>query len=211
MHLEWVAAMYNKAFGKQRRRTAQSHPQLQIVRNIDNDPQKIIIGSSIIARWRKHGCKISTAQIIGIEGLDTFDLMASKSFLLKSPLKTNDVIMVYCGSNDFFRNRPIKVSIKNLTSVFNGLNCNIIYLKVIKSPLMRYFATDGEIDEFNNTIEQYLLQDPKKCLHRAIAIDTDLIREDYVWDGVHLSNSGYRKIEKAIRDQLGDAWFESGG
>ena len=202
MDLGWIAAAYNRTFGKQRRRNSSGTDtsQLKIQKSGACETSRVfIIGSSIIARWKN--CKLN-ATLIGVEGIDTFDLKASMNHFVES-LNSDDTLMCYCGSNDFLRGRNIQTSIQNLIDVFQQCGCNIIYLKVIKSPLLikHNFATKEKVDAFNEKIASYLQTRWDKS--GAITIDEQLDPNmDYMWDAIHLKQSGYRKIEQILSSKL---------
>jgi len=207
MNLIWIAAMYNKIFGKQYQRksdaSGKEYDQFKILEERDKlgDAQTFLIGSSIIARWCV--CQEVETSIwnvrLGIEGFDTFDLVANTKYLER--LRSTDTLICYCGSNDFFGGRDTSTSIQNLRDVFGACQCKIIYLNVIKSPLMiKYFAKNEMIDEFNRNVET--LYNAQLQSISTISIDDELKAKDYVWDGVHLKKSGYDKLKKIISTKI---------
>ena len=204
MSLPFFSAAYHQVVGRPLRKFAKSmkvdYPALKLECPTTGSVSCIfIIGSSVIARWPTPNTL--PAIFRGIEGLDTYDLVANINSIY-TKLDTNDVLMCYCGSNDFFDNLDTTRSINNLIAVFEVCKCKIVYLKVIYSPRMRYFVSRKTINAFNTQIESYLCS-RNDC---SMAVTLDLQRRDFGWDGVHLSKQGYETLEDIIRKETDHLW-----
>jgi len=194
--MDWVTATVLKVFVRPRRRRYKHrvmYPQLSIVPR-EFYPTMFAIGGSIIARWRPSSL-LHDVRIMGVEGLDSSTLLMNAQRILPF-LLCDDILLCYCGSNDFFDGRRVQDTMSRLISFFTNCHCHIVYINVIKSPVMRHMATPKVLDAFNLAIHTLLTG--KRMTSFCISVDDDMQRADFVLDGIHLSESGYAKFEHQI-------------
>lgn len=137
------------------------------------------------------------ASIVGVEGLRA-DALLQFAPMLQFHLDSSDTVVVYVGSNDIFDGADAERVISLLRHLFIVLRpCRILYVGVLKSPFMRHFMSDGQVDSFNDRVEQML------CARRdgSHVVRVDAMPDDaFVRDGVHLRRGGYERLTRAVED-----------
>jgi len=169
-----------------------AHPQLTIIPR-SFYPSMFAIGGSVIARWKPQ--YLHDVRVMGVEGLDTSTLLFNAPRILPFLLR-DDILLCYCGSNDFFDGRRVEHTKARLISFLSNCNCHVVYINIIKSPVMRHTAKSSVIDAFNSTIHAFLSAKPNESF--CISVDDEMRRSDFVFDGIHLSESGYAKFEDRV-------------
>jgi lysophospholipase L1-like esterase len=166
----------------------------------------ILFGSSIISKWSNFTLKDEDENIVnkGISGLHTKELLSNKVTEILSMETPPNYLIFYCGTNDIVSNvNPLEIVfnlqkfLQKLTKTFH--NTTIIVLSLLKSPMLVEFGKTNQIDFINSSLRKLSKQNENLAF-----ININLLLDDkcFLKDGLHLSRSGYRKINNKIIDLL---------
>jgi len=166
----------------------------------------ILFGSSIITNWRSFTLKNDDEEIFnkGISGLHTKELLSNKIADFLFTQTPPNYLIFYCGTNDIVSNvNPLEIIynlqkfLQKLTSLFQ--NTTIIVLSLLKSPKLIEFGKTNQIDFINTSLRKL-----SKQHNNLTFININLLLDEncFLKDGLHLSRSGYRKINNKIIDSM---------
>ena len=172
-----------------------------------------LVGSSIVQRWDNFS-NISKKIILNF-GVSRF---ITKNTIQKEYLKSlvvgikhsngvehiiyPEYLIYYCGNNDLLRDINPNNVIKNIKKFFLYAKrmfedkTKIVYLSLLKSPKKYIIGHENLIDYINYNIFLFC----KK--HNFIYIELNFLlsaKNDYLKDGVHLTNKGYNKINNLLK------------
>lgn len=159
----------------------------------------ILIGSSIIKKWRIKGY-YKEGENLGILGLRSIDLKKAYEKRLERMGDAKEMI-IYVGSNDVTHNHDEKETIKNIIEFLEKAmekmpRTKIKYIGILKSPS----KTEREkktIERINQTIKRWI--ETKRGSIYFYNVNRELHgARNYVEDGHHLSEEGYRGLYKCI-------------
>jgi len=172
-----------------------------------------LVGSSIIQRWNNIS-DFSKKKIFNL-GVSRF---ITKNILQKEYLESlvvakkynnggeiiiyPEYLIYYCGNNDLLRDINPNTVIKNIKKfllyakkMFEG-KTKLVYLSLLKSPKKYIIGHENYIDYINYNILLFC----KK--HNFIYIELNFLlnaKNDYLKDGVHITNKGYNKINNLLK------------
>ena len=166
----------------------------------------ILFGSSIISKWSNFTLKNDDENIVnkGISGLHTKELLSNKVTEILSMETQPNYLIFYCGTNDIVSNVNSLEIVYNLQKFLQKLtkilqNTTIIVLSLLKSPKLIEFGKTNQIDFINSSLRKL-----SKQYENIVFININLLLDDkcFLKDGLHLSRTGYRKINNKIIDFL---------
>jgi lysophospholipase L1-like esterase len=166
----------------------------------------VLFGSSIISKWSSFTLQNDNEKIVnkGISGLHTKELLSEKVIDILSMEKTPNYLIFYCGTNDIVSNVNSLEIVYNLQKFLQKLaktlhNTTIIVLSLLKSPKLVQYGKTNQIDFINSSLRKL-----SKQYENIVFININLLLDDkcFLKDGLHLSRTGYRKINNTIIDFL---------
>jgi lysophospholipase L1-like esterase len=162
----------------------------------------LLVGSSIVNRWKNIQKKFCDKQIINLggEGIKTNELL-DESYFNKILNYNPKYIIYYCGGNDIQKNfvkeyiyNNIKLFYTKINMIY-GSNVKIIFLSIIKSPKKRIEKKVDNINYINNKIK-YLCKNNNSVY---LNINKELKNINfYKKDMNHLKIIGYNKINEKL-------------
>jgi len=150
----------------------------------------------------------------GISGLLTKNMLHNKYLknliIIESIIRRNqalekfypEYLIYYCGNNDLLHNINPNIIINNIkkfllyTKEIFEHKTKIVYLSLLKSPKKYIIMHENLIDYINYNILLFCIK------HNFIYVELNFLlnaRNDYLKDGVHLSNKGYNKINNLLK------------
>jgi lysophospholipase L1-like esterase len=166
----------------------------------------ILFGSSIIRNWSSFTLKNNDEEIVnkGISGLHTKELLSNKVSEFLSMETPPNYLIFYCGTNDIVSNiNPLEIVfnlqkfIQKLTKILH--NTTIIVLSLLKSPKLVELGKTNQINYINSSLRKL-----SKQYENIVFININLLLDDkcFLKDGLHLTRTGYRKINDKIIDLM---------
>tara|TARA_B110000008_G_C16872653_1_gene525458 strand:- start:453 stop:1094 length:642 start_codon:yes stop_codon:yes gene_type:complete len=159
----------------------------------------VFVGSSIIRRWSFDHSNFKYLN----RGVDSLRVENLKSESNIEELKNINakIVCFYCGSNDFLNQRNTEDILSDSIYVLDNIKCPILYISVIKNPLLHRIMKDfSTLDEFNNNIQEYL--NTRRDSSKFMSTDDLFTDDDFKWDGVHLKKTGYKKLQEKLEREL---------
>jgi len=166
----------------------------------------LLVGSSIVNRWKNIEKKFCDKKIINLGGggMKTHELLEDLYF--NKILNYNPkYIIYYCGGNDIQKNfikeyiyNNIKLFYSKINSIY-GSNVKIIFLSIIKSPKKRIEKKIDNIDYVNNKIKNLCKN------NNSVYLNINRELEDikfYKIDMNHLKIIGYNKINEKLEKYI---------
>ena len=176
-------------------------PRSSTCGSIQDLPKILLLGSSIVSRWKN--CQIPGYTVVnkGVPGLVT-GAMFSSFYEKKIFTKNNyEYMVLYCGYNDLKEGVDDKEVIKNIRrfiALFQAKfpSTKILVLSILTSPENHRLDIIDDIRSINRSLKQI---DGVKYIN----VNRELSRPTYyLEDGVHLNSAGYNKIDQIIREKI---------
>lgn len=159
-------------------------------------PRVFFVGSSIMARMPKASFGVPYVEC-SIDGLDSFDLLTDRP-TVSLHMQRHDMVVCYCGSNDVFNGNNLAATAQKLALFFGRCPCPILYVEIMDSPYLRCF--EAPLGVFHECIRRTLAR--RQDGSRTVRVDGALAREDFTWDGLHLTPGGYGKVVARLAEEI---------
>ena len=172
-----------------------------------------LVGSSIVQRWDNFS-NVSKKIIFnfGVSRFITNNILQKeylKSLVVGKKYSNGiehliypEYLIYYCGNNDLLHDINPNIIIKNIKKfllyakkMFKD-KTKIVYLSLLKSPKKYILGHENLIDYINYNILLFCNK------HNFIYIELNFLlnaKNDYLKDGVHLTNKGYNKINNLLK------------
>jgi lysophospholipase L1-like esterase len=179
-------------------------------KNSKKDIDILLVGSSIIKRWKIENYYNKSVKIInlGINGIFS-EKVISKNYINMMSIYNPKNIIYYCGGNDIRKEHDLLIDIKNIQFFLLNLkniyknNINVIFIAIFKNP--KNILYNKNINIVNKSIKIFINDYNKYNNIHLNFLDINKYIFDskyFMEDNIHLNKDGYEILNKKTFDLI---------